>query len=407
MTVVLYAGLWAMVGTQTSGSGIGLGVGLAAFALGARHAFDVDHIAAIDNTARRLFGDGRASSTVGFWFALGHSAVVLLLTVVVAAGAEFASTMTTESSGPHRVLAVVSTSASALFLCFVGLLNLVSALGARNVYRRARRGELTNGDLGRVLDNRGTVARLVRRFTRSLHSPRQMFPVGMLFGLGFDTATEITLLAVAGNKAAAGVPWYSVVILPALFACGMTLFDTLDGIFMTAVYGWATADPLRTLRYTMSITWLSVLVALGLGTVELVSLTHDSLRLRDPITSWFAALDLDNLGYLIVALFLVVWAAAAGFRHVRSVRDPGRRCPGDSGYTGVLAEEGRPHRRPDPPPGRSAHRYLATTTPCSSPCVSGSECARLLAQRLSVSAMKARSASALPRCSSTSRCTHP
>ena len=314
-TLVLVATLWVVV-TAHGSSGLGLSVGLAAFALGARHAFDVDHIATIDNTTRKLSGDRRASATVGFWFALGHSTVVLLLTVVVAAGARYASAMTGESSATHQVLNVVSRSASALFLCFVGLLNLVSMLGASSVYRRASRGELIDADLERVLDNRGTIARLLRRFTRSLSSPRQMFPVGLIFGLGFDTATEVALLAVAGSKAAAGVPWYSVVLLPALFACGMTLFDTLDGVFMTAAYGWAAVDPMRTLRYTMTITWLSVVVALVLGVVELVGLTHDSLRLHDPLTSWFARLDLGNTGYLVVALFLVVWATAVGYRRV-------------------------------------------------------------------------------------------
>ncbi|WP_326834800.1 HoxN/HupN/NixA family nickel/cobalt transporter [Amycolatopsis rhabdoformis] len=318
VTLVLVAGL-AFVGEH---GGLGIGVGLAAFALGARHAFDVDHIAAIDNTARRLSNNRRASSMVGFWFALGHSTVVLLLTLVVAAGARFAATMTSDSSVTHQVLATVSTSASALFLCFVGLLNLTSALGTRKVYRRARLGELTDGDLERVLDNRGTIARLLGRLTRSLHSARQMFPVGLLFGVGFDTATEVTLLAVAGTKAAAGVPWYSVVLLPALFACGMTLFDTLDGVFMTAAYSWAAADPMRTLRYTMTITWLSVAVALSLGVVELVGLTHDSFKLHDSVTSWFASLDLGNLGYLVVALFLVFWAVAVGFRRARSGREP-------------------------------------------------------------------------------------
>ena len=291
----------------------GIGLGVTAYTLGVRHAFDADHIAAIDNTTRRLLAQGRRPVSAGFWFALGHSTVVALLATGIAVGARFVLEVSDERSSARADLRVVSASVSGLFLCLIGVMNLVALVGLVRLYRRSQAGGGDADSLEEMLDRRGLFNRLLRPLLRSVRHPGQMYPVGLLFGLGFDTATEVTLLALAGSGAAAGLPWYAVLVLPVLFTAGMTLFDTLDGAFMTVAYRWAFAEPLRKLYYNLTVTGLSVTVALLIGSIELVGVLHQRLHLRDGVTGWVAGLDLNSVGFLIVGLFVVVWAAAIAY----------------------------------------------------------------------------------------------
>jgi high-affinity nickel-transport protein len=291
----------------------GIGLGVTAYTLGLRHAFDADHIAAIDNTTRKLMGDGKRPVSVGFWFALGHSTVVLVLAVLIAAGAHAVTTLTSDDSGTHQALGIVSTGVSGLFLYLIAVLNLLALLGIVRVWRSMRQGEFDEHELETQLANRGFFNRFLGRLTRAITQPAQMYPIGLLFGLGFDTATEVTLLVLAGTGAASGLPWYAIVALPLLFAAGMSLLDTVDGTFMNLAYHWAFANPLRKVYYNITITGLSVAVALIIGTIELVGVLHDDFHLIDPITTWIAGLNLNNVGFLIVGLFVVVWAGAIGY----------------------------------------------------------------------------------------------
>src|SRR4051794_4681959 len=238
------------LGTQV----FGVGLGLTAYVLGMRHAFDADHIAAIDNTTRKLMSDGQRPVAVGFWFALGHSSLVVVLAVLIAAGARLATTLLDDGSGTHQVLGLVGTGLSGLFLYVIGVLNLVALVGIVGVFRRMRRGGFDEHSFQAALDSRGVVSRVLGRLTRSVTRSWQMFGVGLLFGLGFDTATEVSLLVLAGSGAAGGLPWYAVLVLPLLFASGMSLFDTLDGTFMNVAYHWAFANPVRKVFYNLTVT---------------------------------------------------------------------------------------------------------------------------------------------------------
>ncbi|MFF9085862.1 HoxN/HupN/NixA family nickel/cobalt transporter [Streptomyces sp. NPDC014991] len=291
----------------------GVGLGVTAYTLGMRHAFDADHIAAIDNTTRKLMADGKRPVSVGFWFALGHSSVVVLLALLIAGGTSLAGKVMNEGSSTHQVLGVLGTTVSGTFLYLIAALNLVALVGILKVFRAMRAGAYDEKQLERHLDSRGFMNRLLGRLTKSVSRPGQMYPLGFLFGLGFDTATEVTLMVMAGSGAAAGLPWYAVLCLPLLFAAGMSLFDTLDGTFMNFAYQWAFSNPVRKVFYNLAITGLSIAVALFIGTIELVGVLHEKFDLHDDLTGWVAGLDLDNVGYLIVGLFVVVWAAALAY----------------------------------------------------------------------------------------------
>jgi high-affinity nickel-transport protein len=294
------------VGTQV----FSLGLGVTAYTLGMRHAFDADHIAAIDNTTRKLMADGKRPVSVGFWFALGHSTVVVLLATGIAAGAHAATTVANGHSSARAGLGVVSTTASGGFLYLIAALNLVSLAGILRVFKAMRAGRFDESELTKHLDNRGFLSRVLGRLTRSITRPGQMYPIGLLFGIGFDTATEVTLMVMAGSGAAAGLPWYAIVCLPLLFAAGMSLFDTLDGTFMNVAYQWAFANPVRKVYYNLTITGLSIAVAFLIGTIELVGVLHEKLSLDDPLSGWIAGIDLNNVGFVIVGLFIAVWACA-------------------------------------------------------------------------------------------------
>ncbi|MEV0204355.1 HoxN/HupN/NixA family nickel/cobalt transporter [Streptomyces sp. NPDC050788] len=309
----------------------GIGLGVTAYTLGMRHAFDADHIAAIDNTTRKLMADGKRPVSVGFWFALGHSSVVIVLAALVAGGAQIAGTLVDDDSSTHRTLGVVGTTVSGSFLYVIAALNLVALLGILKVFRAMRAGTYDEKELEQHLDSRGFMNRVLGRLTKSLTRPGQMYAVGLLFGLGFDTATEVTLMVMAGSGAAAGLPWYAVLSLPLLFAAGMSLFDTLDGTFMNFAYQWAFSNPVRKVFYNLTITGLSIAVAFFIGTIELVGVLHDKLGLTDTVTEWISGLDLDNVGYVIVGLFVVVWAAALGYWKVAKVEQRWATRPADGG----------------------------------------------------------------------------
>ncbi|MFB6990654.1 HoxN/HupN/NixA family nickel/cobalt transporter [Streptomyces sp. NPDC056178] len=306
---------------EVGSKAFGIGLGITAYTLGMRHAFDADHIAAIDNTTRKLMADGKRPVSVGFWFALGHSSVVIAMAALVAGGARLAGVLINENSGTHQVLGVVGTTVSGSFLYLIAALNLVALVGILRVFRAMRAGRFDEAELEQHLDSRGFMNRILGRFTRSITRPGQMYPLGFLFGLGFDTATEVTLMVMAGSGAAAGLPWYAILCLPLLFAAGMSLFDTLDGTFMNFAYQWAFSNPVRKVFYNLAITGLSIAVAFLIGTIELVTIFHDKLGLRDPVTGWISGLDLGNVGYIIVGLFVVVWAAALAYWRIAKVEE--------------------------------------------------------------------------------------
>lgn len=297
------------VGTEV----FGIGLGLTAYTFGLRHAFDADHIAAIDNTTRKLTAEGSKPKSIGFWFAMGHSMMVLVLALLVVGATKVAGELISGDSGAKHALGIAGTLSSGLFLYLIAAINIVALLGIWRVFRSMRRGLFAEDELTAHLDNRGFLARILRPVMRRIRRPVHMFGVGLLFGLGFDTATEVALLALAGTGAAAGLPWYALLTLPILFAAGMAAMDTADGLFMTVAYDWAFAHPVRKIYYNLTITGLSVAVALLIGTIELVSVLHDDLGVVDPVTERISAIDLNNFGFVIVGLFVLTWACAIAY----------------------------------------------------------------------------------------------
>ena len=314
---VLIAPHHYQVGTQV----FGIGLGLTAYTFGLRHAFDPDHIAAIDNTTRKLTADGSKPKSVGFWFAVGHSVMVLVLAVLVVAATKVAGTLLNDDSAARHNLGIAGTLSSGLFLYLIGIINIVALLGIWRVFQGLRSGEFDEQQLEDQLNNRGLLARMLRPIMSRIKHPIQMFPVGVLFGLGFDTATEVALLALAGTGAAAGLPWYAVLTLPVLFAAGMTMMDTLDGLFMTVAYDWAFANPVRKVYYNLAITGLSVAVAMLIGTIEIVTVLHDDLNLTDPLTGWISGINLHNFGFVLVGLFVLTWTVAIAYWHISKAED--------------------------------------------------------------------------------------
>jgi high-affinity nickel-transport protein len=292
---------------------LGVGVGLTAYMLGVRHAFDADHIASIDNTTRKLVGEGKTSLSAGFWFSLGHSSVVFAASLLLVAGVRsVAGVVQDENSQVGQTLALVGTVVAGAFLVLIGVMNLVAAVGIAKVFRRMRSGEYDEAELERHLHNRGFLARLLGRVTRRVSKPWHLYPVGLLMGLGFDTATQVALLVLAAGSAAFVLPWYAILVLPVLFAAGMSLFDTADGVLMSRAYGWAFLKPVRKVFYNLTVTVLSVTVALVIGLLVLVGLLVDRLGVDSGPLIWMASLDLEFVGFGIVGLFVVTWALALG-----------------------------------------------------------------------------------------------
>lgn len=289
----------------------GVGVGITAYTLGLRHAFDADHIGAIDNTTRKLMNEGQRPLSVGFFFSLGHSTIVFLLGALVVVGVRgLSGAVENDSSTLHKATGLVGPTVSGTFLFLIGILNLIILVSIVRIFRRMRHGEFDEQELDRQLNNRGFMNRFYGRATRAIRKPWQMYPLGMLFGLGFDTATEVSLLVLAGGAAAGGLPWYAILCLPILFAAGMSLLDTIDGAFMNFAYGWAFSKPVRKIFYNITITGLSVLVALMIGTIELMSVLADKLSLTGGLWDFASNLDLNLVGYVLVGLFVATWAIA-------------------------------------------------------------------------------------------------
>ncbi|HWS91544.1 MAG TPA: HoxN/HupN/NixA family nickel/cobalt transporter, partial [Mycobacterium sp.] len=290
---------------------ITLGLGALAYSFGLRHAFDADHIAAIDNTTRKLMSDGQRPLAVGFFFSLGHSTVVFGLALLLATGVKaIVGPVEDDSSRFHHYTGLIGTSVSGLFLYLIALLNVIVLVGILRLFARLRRGDYDEAELEQQLQNRGLINRFLGRFTKSITKSWHLYPVGLLFGLGFDTATEIALLVLAGTSAAAGLPWYAILCLPVLFTAGMCLLDTIDGSFMNFAYGWAFSHPVRKIYYNITITGLSVAVALLIGSIELLGLFAGQLGWRGPFWNWLGGLNLNVVGFIVVGMFVLTWAVA-------------------------------------------------------------------------------------------------
>src|SRR5271167_2105808 len=281
---------WVMLTAALSGhyhisktTVFGVGTGALAYTLGMRHAFDADHIAAIDNTTRKLVNEGKRPLSVGFFFSLGHSTVVFLLAVFLNFGIRaLDSQVGNDSSGLHKTTNIIGTSVSGGFLYLIAALNLIVMIGIVKVYREMKSGRYDNEELERQLNNRGLMNRFFGGYAKRIDTPWKMYPVGVLFGLGFDTATEVALLVLAGTAVAGGLPFYAILSLPILFAAGMSMFDTMDGCFMNFAYDWAFAKPIRKVFYNLTITGLSVFVAFFIGTIEIVGLIGSEANLSGP-----------------------------------------------------------------------------------------------------------------------------
>jgi nickel/cobalt transporter (NiCoT) family protein len=294
-----------------------VGVGVLAYTFGLRHAFDADHIAAVDNTTRKLLADAadqgsdRKPLSVGFWFSLGHSTIVFSLALLLSVGVKaLANPVEDDSSALHSMTGVIGASVSGVFLWVLGILNLMVLLGILRVFRDMRQGRYDEAQLEDHLNKRGFFNRFLGGLTKSVRKPWHIYPIGVLFGLGFDTATEVGLLVLAGGAAAFNLPFYAILVLPILFAAGMCLADTVDGVFMNAAYGWAFARPVRKIFYNITITSISVAVALIIGTIELVGVVADEANITTGPLAEVASIPLDYAGYAIVGLFVVAWAIA-------------------------------------------------------------------------------------------------
>jgi nickel/cobalt transporter (NiCoT) family protein len=302
------SGLLALLPTARAHPAL-LGVGFLAYTLGLRHAFDADHIAAIDNTVRKLVREEQSALGVGFYFSLGHSTVVFLMVLATAL-----ITRWTQHALPHfqGIGGIIGTTVSGSFLILIGLLNLFIWLDIYLIFQKMRRGDDDPGALEDVLLSRGLMARIAGPLFRLVNRSWQIYPVGFLFGLGFDTASEVALLALAAGTAVSAVPLWGTLALPLLFAAGMSLMDTADGVFMTTAYRWAFATPLRKIYYNLTVTGLSVVAALLIGMIELTQVLTHALRLTTGFWGHLQRLDFGWIGYLLVGLFVLTWSFSYG-----------------------------------------------------------------------------------------------
>jgi nickel/cobalt transporter (NiCoT) family protein len=302
------------------GLGVGLGVAITAWFLGFRHAFDADHISCIDNTTRKLMADGKRPLGSGFFFSFGHSTVVMAVGVgiTIAARAVFGAVVDPNSAF-ETAGGAIGTLVSAAFLYLIAVLNLIVLAGIFKVFRDMRRGTYDEAELEAQLQARGLMYRFFGRFMRSITHTWQLYFVGLVFGIGFDTTTEVLLLAATAYAAVAGLPYYAVLALPFLFSGGMMLFDTLDGCFMNFAYGWAFARPVRKVYYNLVITGLSVGAAFIVGTIEILGILTTEAHLSGGFWSVMANFNINVAGFCIAGLFIFVWAVALTYWRMGNV----------------------------------------------------------------------------------------
>jgi len=322
----LHALGWGLFLVYSHGNPALAGLGTLAYTFGLRHAFDADHIAAIDNTTRKFLQDGRRSLGVGFFFSLGHSTIVFGLAAGLAVAAK---TVNAGIPALQGYGGTIGAGVSGTFLWIIGVLNLLVLLDIVRVFRAMRHGALDEERLEVRLCDRGFLNRFLGGLSGRIRASWQMYPLGLLFGLGFDTATEVGLLALAAGVATHHVPFLAVVSLPLLFAAGMSLMDTADGAFMSQAYGWAFSNPVRKVYYNLTVTTLSVTVALLIGTVELLQVVAGRLALDGAFWRFLAGLDFGRLGYVIVALFVLTWAASLAVWKARRIEERWSRRPVD------------------------------------------------------------------------------
>ncbi len=306
----------------------GLGTGVLALTLGMRHAFDADHISAIDNTTRKLMADGQRPLSVGFFFSLGHSSVVFVLAVVLNFGIRSLDHQVKNGRSPlHTVTGIIGSSVSGAFLYLIAALNVVILVSLVKTFRGLRVGRFDEEELERQLQQRGLMNRFFGPLSRRVDTPWKMYPIGLLFGLGFDTATEVSLLVLSGTAVASGLPFWAILCLPILFAAGMTLFDTMDGCFMNFAYGWAFSRPIRKVYYNLVITGLSVAMAFLVGTIELLGLFGSEFNLGGGFWDTMTHFNLNSAGFVIVGLFVGTWVVALVVWRLARIEqrwDPGR-----------------------------------------------------------------------------------
>ena len=294
----------------------GVGTGALAYTLGMRHAFDADHIAAIDNTTRKLVGEGKRPLSVGFFFSLGHSSVVFALAVLLNFGIKgLDEQIRNGGSQLQHTASFIGTCVSGFFLFLIAAFNLVVMSGIFRVFREMRSGRYNDEELEEQLGKRGLMNRILGPLNRRVDTPWKMYPIGVLFGLGFDTATEVALLVLAGTAVVGGLPFYAILSLPILFAAGMSLFDTIDGCFMNFAYDWAFASPVRKVYYNLTITGLSVFVAVFIGVTELLGLLAQDGHLTGSFWSFLEHFNLNTAGFVIVGVFVVTWLIALAIWH--------------------------------------------------------------------------------------------
>jgi high-affinity nickel-transport protein len=298
----------------SQGLGVGLGVAITAWFLGFRHAFDADHISCIDNTTRKLMADGKRPLGSGFFFSFGHSTVIVAVGVgiTIAARAVFGAVVD-PSSAYETAGGAIGTMLSAGFLYLIAVLNLIVLSGIFKVFRDMRRGTYDEQQLEAQLQARGLMYRFFGRFMKSINHTWQLYFVGLVFGIGFDTATEVVLLAATAYAAIQGLPYFAVLALPLLFSGGMMLFDSLDGLFMNFAYGWAFAKPVRKVYYNLVITGLSIGAAFIIGTIEILGILTTEAHLHGAFWSVMANFNINVAGFCIAALFVLVWAAALAY----------------------------------------------------------------------------------------------
>ena len=315
---LIYAGILTATGIGFASSivvgriaAVLAGLGVIAYVFGLRHGVDADHIAAIDNTTRKLMQEGKRPFTVGLWFSLGHSTIVVCLIVglIIATRTIASNIPVLQSNG-----AIIGTTVSGAFLFIMGLVNALIVIGIYRIFQNLRHGRLDQEELDNLLENRGFLNRYFRPIFRVVSKPWQIYPIGVLFGLGFDTASEIALIAISvGIGVSSTIPVWMILILPLMFTCGMVLVDTTDGVTMRLAYGWAFLNPIRKIYYNLTVTIISVLVAFAIGGVELLSVLASELRLQGPIWNSFSSLDFESLGFAIIGIFAVTWAVSVAY----------------------------------------------------------------------------------------------